>query len=193
MSAADESEDVLWQRGRAGDGEAFGSIFDLHRDRVFRHAFRLLQDRDDAEDASAIAFLELWRRRKAVRVVDGSVLPWLLVTVTNVTRNLRRSRRRYERMLAGLPHGADVASAEDSAVADAVLDRALAGALSELTPADARLVSLVALEGYTVAEAAPLLGLSAGAARTRLHRLRGTLQERLGHHSLADYYSQEAT
>ncbi|WP_396133584.1 RNA polymerase sigma factor [Arthrobacter sp. 1088] len=47
--------------------------------------------RHDAEDATAAAFLELWRRREGVRLVDGSILPWLLVTTTNTARNLQRS------------------------------------------------------------------------------------------------------
>ncbi len=70
---------------------------------------------------------------------------------------------------------------------------ALCGRDAKLAPLDAQLVSLVALEGYTVAEAAPLLGMSPGAARTRLSRLRSTLRQRLGHDTLSDYLSQEAT
>ena len=64
MDATDRAQGTLWERGAAGDGGAFGLIFDLHRDRVFRHAYRILQDVHDAEDASAVAFLELWRRRR---------------------------------------------------------------------------------------------------------------------------------
>lgn len=86
-----------------GDSGAFASIFDLHKDRVFRHAYALLHDRDDAEDAAAVTFLELWRRRQKVRVVNGTVLSWLLVTTTNISRNLIRSRSRYARLLRDLP------------------------------------------------------------------------------------------
>jgi RNA polymerase sigma-70 factor (ECF subfamily) len=193
MGSVDVPEQLLWEEARGGDARAFAEIFDLHRDRAFRHAYRLLQDANDAEDAAAIAFLELWRRRDDVRVVDGSVLPWLLVTVTNTTRNLRRARRRYGQLLMALPHGDHHHSAEDDAGVDVILDRTLAGAIASLTPLDAQLVSLVALEGYTVAEAAPLLGMSPGAARTRLSRLRSTLRQRLGHDTLSDYLSQEAT
>jgi RNA polymerase sigma-70 factor (ECF subfamily) len=68
----------LWSRGVDGNGSAFGELFDIHHDRVFRHAYRLVENRHDAEDVTATAFLELWRRRADVRLVDGSVLPWLL-------------------------------------------------------------------------------------------------------------------
>src|SRR6478735_11743522 len=131
MGSVDEPEQVLWEAARGGDATAFGVIFDLHRDRAFRHAYRLLQDIDDAEDAAAIGFLELWRRRDDVRVVDGSVLPWLLVTVTNTTRNLRRGRRRYRQLLMALPHGEHHLSAEDAAGIDDIFDRTLAGAIAK--------------------------------------------------------------
>jgi RNA polymerase sigma-70 factor (ECF subfamily) len=48
-----------------------------------------------------------------------------------------------------------------------------------LKPKDAQLLGLVALEGYAVNEAAICLGLSADAARARLHRARRRLQQRL--------------
>ena len=60
-----------------------------------RQAVRLLESWPDAEDVSASAFLELFRRRDDVRIVNGSVLPWLLVTTANLARNATRARRRW--------------------------------------------------------------------------------------------------
>lgn len=192
MSGREDSEHASWKRGLAGDAEAFGSLFDLHRDRVFRHAYRILQNRADAEDAAAVAFLELWRRRSHVRVVDGSVLPWLLVTTTNTSRNLDRSRRRYRRLLESLPHADVHPSAEDTAF-DLTPNADVVAALGELTSRDARLFSLVAVEDYSVSDAAQVLGISPGAARTRLHRIRASLQRHLGHDTLDSYLTKEAT
>lgn len=192
MDMSDRSEQALWERGAAGDGEAFGRIFDLHRDRVFRSAYRLLQDAHEAEDASAAAFLELWRRRHRVRLVDGSPLPWLLVTTTNACRNLDRAKRRYQKLLDALPHEPPVSSAEDVALNNLATDRELAEALKLLTRSDAELFALVAVQGYTIADAALALGLSPGAARTRLHRARNTLQRQLGHRTLTGYLATEA-
>lgn len=184
-------EELLWERSLAGDGAAFGRIFDMHRDRVFTHCFRLLQTSHDAEDATAIAFFELWRRREKVRQVDGSVLPWLLVTATNSCRNLARSRRRYERFLKELPRSPAEQSAEDQADLDPDFSPELVDALGQLGDADARLFSLIALQGFTPAEAAAVLGSTSGAVRTRLHRIRARLQQRLGHTSFSDYLAEE--
>jgi RNA polymerase sigma-70 factor (ECF subfamily) len=73
-----EDEATAWAAVLDSDSDAFVAIFDKHRDRVYRHALRITENVHDAEDVTAGAFLELWRRQKAVRVVDGSVLPWLL-------------------------------------------------------------------------------------------------------------------
>ena len=129
----------------------------------------------DAEDVTAATFLELWRRRKSVRVVEGSVLPWLLVTATNLARNLARGLRRYQSLIRALPRAEDARSAEDVAL-DQIEETRIAAqvreALGALAPSDAALISLTVFEHYSPAQAAVALGISDGAARTRLHRAR---------------------
>jgi RNA polymerase sigma-70 factor (ECF subfamily) len=179
---AADSDEALWRRSLDGHGEAFGSLFDRHRERVFRHAIRLAQSRHDAEEVVASAFLELWRRRAEVRLVDGSVLPWLLVTTTNLARNATRGTRRYRQLLKRLPRPPDQPDAAETAFSTHALDidGRLRAAVRALKQTDAQLLALVALEGYPVGTAAELLELSLPAARARLHRARTTLREQLG-------------
>ncbi len=181
MGQSDEGH--LWLSAKSGDGDAFGAVFDLYGDRVYHHARRLVATVADAEDVTAIAFFELWRRRRSVRVVEGSVLPWLLVTATNLSRNLNRGLRRYRALLAGLPRSGVEPGADElalTAVGAEQLRRDLRGALAQLSPTDAAIVALTSFEHYTPAEAAAALGISAGAARTRLHRARARLADVLG-------------
>lgn len=176
-----KAEQRLWEEAQDGDGESFALIFDLHRDRVYRHVLRLVDRTADAEDAVAVAFLELWRRRDVVRVVSGSVLPWLLVTATHATRNLTRSSRRYRALLDRLPRPADSRDvAEEYLDASlAGLDPGLASQLRALPWTDQQLITLVALEGYPMAAAAEVLGISLAAVKSRMHRLRQRLQPEL--------------
>jgi len=69
-----QDEATLWGAVLHGDPESFGLIFDLHKDRVFRHAVRWQGASPESDDAVALAFMELWRRRTDVRLVGGSVL-----------------------------------------------------------------------------------------------------------------------
>jgi RNA polymerase sigma factor (sigma-70 family) len=176
MGIHTEDEPTLWDRSLAHDERAFAALFDLHRDRVFRHVLRLVESRQDAEDVTAAAFFELWHRRSKVRIVGGSVLPWLLVTTTNVARNNTRSRRRYAALVAALPRSAETSEDPADLVAEAAESDATARrvrhVLGALRDTDATLLSLVVLENMTLSDAATALGVSHGAARTRLHRLK---------------------
>ncbi len=172
-------ETALWSRARSGDGRAFAALFDAHRDRAFRHALRLVASAHDAEDVVAAAFFELWRKRDVVPVVDGSVLPWLLVTTTNLCRNSGRGVRRYRAAIDRLPRSQDLADPAETA-AERIAREQLLDAVRSLGEPDAALVLLIALEGFSPAEAGAAVGLSPGAARVRLHRARKRLQQRLG-------------
>ena len=85
----DDDDTGLWDRVRQGDELALAALFDRYEGRLFRHASRLLTAREDAKDAVTVAFFELWRKRAAVRLVDGSPLPWLLTRTAPATSRER--------------------------------------------------------------------------------------------------------
>jgi RNA polymerase sigma factor (sigma-70 family) len=165
----------------SGPGRGLWRLYDRHRDRVFRHAYRLCGNHHDAEDIMAASFLELWRRRKHVRVVEGSILPWLLVTTTNISRNSARAALRYQRLLNALPRTEDLSdpTADSYRSYQDALDQDFARALATLTTEDLHLVTLVIFEEHTIVAAAALLGLSPGAAKSRMHRARQRLRAAL--------------
>ena len=155
----------------AAQPAAFGDIWDRHCDRILTYLLRLEGSRADAEDLTAVVFLELWRHRESVRFVDGSMLPWLILTAQNVHRNAARSRRRYRAMLATLPPPPPHPEPSDSGAADPRADAARR-VIASSRGTDRDLAILTAVEGFTVAEAAQAVGLTEPAARMRLSRLR---------------------
>ncbi|MHB8295890.1 MAG: RNA polymerase sigma factor [Acidimicrobiales bacterium] len=176
------NEASAWSAALRGDSDGYAAVFDGNLDRVYRHALRFARNPHDAEDLTAGAFAELWRRRKHVRVVDGSVLPWLLVTVTNLERNHARGLRRHRSLLAALPRGEASRSAGDVADEQVAADGAadsVRQALGRLGPSDAALIALTAFENLGPAQVAAALGISPGAARTRLHRARARMASEL--------------
>lgn len=168
------TDQTLWRRVIVGDGDSFGVIFDRHRSRVRRHAHGLVPNPEDAEDVVAVVFLEAWRRRARVRFVDGSVLPWLLRTATNIAYNHTRSARRYARALARLPveeHAPDHA--------DSVDDGAAIAATRSLPLPHQEVIVLCVIEGLSPAEAGHVLGVADGTVRSRLSRAKAQLREAL--------------
>lgn len=169
MQNSENTEATLWERARHDDGVAFGLLFDLHQARIYRRALALMANTHDAEDVSAAAFFELWRKRRTVRLVHGSVLPWLLVTTVNLSRNSQRARSRYERVLRALPR-AEAMAPPDAAALET--KERLTESLQRLSTVDGALFILTTLEDVPLAEAAEVVGLKASTARMRLHRAR---------------------
>jgi RNA polymerase sigma factor (sigma-70 family) len=172
-----DEDSADWRALSEGDPRGLARLFDRHEARLFRHATRLLSDREDAKDAVAIAFFELWRRRRAVRLVDGSPLPWLLNTVSNTARNLERSARRYRALLGR------ARDSELSAEVRASDESGVLSALRRLPEKEQSVVVLTIMQGYGMSETATALGVPVGTVKSRLSRakarLRGDL-ERIG-------------
>jgi RNA polymerase sigma-70 factor (ECF subfamily) len=185
-----------WSAVLVGDATAFTRLFVEYRDRVFRHAARLVDSAAEADDVAAAAFFELWRHRTAVTLVAGSPVPWLLATTTNLARNARRGTARYRAVLDRLPRSADLTDPAEQALERVERDRDEIGvrtAMRRLSKQDLNLLVLTALEGLSVQEAAAVLGLKEGTARSRLSRARQRLRTALSdRESTAQLITEEA-
>lgn len=181
VGASGSDEVAVWAAACAGDADAFAAVFDRHVDRVHRHARRFARTREDAEDVTAMVFLEAWRLRSRVRVVNGSVIGWLLVTTANVARNSARTRARHERLLRQLRPEAVRDHAEEVLEAEARAHRRgeIEAAFARLSAADQEILALCVIEEVAPADAARLLRLPAGTVRTRLSRAKERLRSAL--------------
>lgn len=170
---------TLWLEATSGTEASFGVVYDRYRARIFRKAYARVQNVADAEDIVALVFLEAWRRRADVRLVDGSLLPWLLVVTANVTSNRERSLRRYRRLLAKVPPAAHVPDPSVE-VAERIdgerMSQGLRAAISRLSSTDQRLVDLCLVEQLPMATVASVLDLPVGTVKSRLSRARTRLQ-----------------
>jgi RNA polymerase sigma factor (sigma-70 family) len=175
-------DEGLWHAARNGDPRAYEQVYERHRDRVFGQAARLLRSRIEAEDVTALVFLEAWRRRADVRVVDGSVLPWLLVTTNNVVRNVARAARRHraamDRIASLAPVRAEAEEAFDDV--DSGPERsAVRRALASLRTPDRDVLVLCVVGELPMEAAAAALGVPVGTVKSRLSRAKRRLAEQL--------------
>jgi RNA polymerase sigma-70 factor (ECF subfamily) len=173
-----DDEAARWDSARAGDPAAFGAIFDLHRNRVFHQALRMAPTIHDAEDVTAATFLEAWRRRQSVRVVDGSVIGWLLVTANYLARNLDRSRRRYRSLLEQMreyEHDRDPADEVAVRLDAQSMNGHVRAALARLSKRDQDIITLCIVQQLTTADAAAVLSVPTGTVKSRLSRAKQRL------------------
>ncbi|MFW3171544.1 RNA polymerase sigma factor [Geodermatophilus sp. CPCC 206100] len=148
---------------------------------VLGYALGRCATREDALDVTAEAFLVAWRRRTEVPADPEDARAWLFGVARFCLANVARGDRRAERLGRRLADHLDVAALPDPArVHEGRADtRQVRQALDALPADDRELVTLTAWEGLTPAQAGAVLGLTPGAARTRLHRARLRLRASL--------------
>jgi RNA polymerase sigma-70 factor, ECF subfamily len=170
---------ALLEAHLAGQPEAFGELVRRHRDRLWAVAVRTLGDPDDASDAVQNALVSAFRNAGSYRG-EAAVTTWLHRIVVNACLDL--VRRRKVRAADPLPddesrHPADkhdMIGARDTALV-------VADALATL-PVDQRAaLVLVDVQGYSVEDAALVLGCPVGTVKSRCSRGRAKLLPLLAH------------
>jgi len=175
----------LVRRWQSGDERAFEELVRRHERRVFRLLLRMLGSREEAEDVAQEAFLSLHRhghrfRREArfstfvYRVAANAAL--------NRRRTLGRNRNRVNELKVRQEAGFELPPAprdpEDAAAGSEAQAR-VQEALIELPPDLRVAVVLYDIEGQSYQEVARVLGIPEGTVKSRIHRARSALRERL--------------
>lgn len=173
------SDDDLWARSRAGDGYAFGLLFERHAKLIYNYCFRRIGIRATAEDLLSVVFLEAWRHRDK-DLAPGKVLPWLYGIATNVIRNQRRSERRFLAAVSRLTTAVAEPDLSDRVAERLDYEQEAKEALGRLRTLPLReqdvLVLCVAME-LSYEDAAFALNVPIGTVRSRLSSARARLRE----------------
>jgi RNA polymerase sigma-70 factor, ECF subfamily len=184
-SVPEAVERELMSRAIAGDSEAYGELFEMHRDRISRMAYAIVHDRSSAEDVVQETFLKGLDRIATYR---GEAAPraWFSSIALNVCRHrLREGKREAER--AGdrqLDGGRRLwRPRTKGAVSKAVQqenNRLLAIAMGYLTDAQREVFVLHYDQELAYEEIAQIVGIRPGAARALAHRAKAALRDKLG-------------
>jgi RNA polymerase sigma factor (sigma-70 family) len=176
LAASDES---LWDTSARGDRQAFSELYKRHAGTIYNYLFRRLADWSEAEDLTAVVFLEAFRRRKDVVIVEGKLVPWLYGIATNVLRNRRRALWRHRHLVSQLAAQPGTAVTPDVAArAEASIQmRSVLKQIAALPRLQQDVISLCVWSGLSYEEAAVALGVPVGTVRSRLARARAALSE----------------
>lgn len=183
-------EDSLIARIQAGDDGAVGELAAVYSGKIHRIAFRYLRNREDAEEVVQDVLFTIARKSAAFRG-DAALSTWIHRIAFNATMTrLRRATRRQPRQgreaggadtRAGL--GArdivDRAPWPDTRLHRSQLRRRLRLAILGLPVAYRAPVVLRDLEGLSTAQAGAALALKEQTLKSRLHRGRVMLRDRL--------------
>lgn len=164
MATVEDGQD-LWDRLRRGDAEAFGKFYCQHAARLREFLRRYLGDAKTAEDLAQDAFLHLWQHPNGFDPARAPLKAYLFGIAANRAADWWRHRALQERR-AESPQawrGPEPATLMEEA-------------LQHLEPEARGLLWLRAVEGYSCAELAVMLGIPVGTVKSRLFAAREQLR-----------------
>ncbi|HEX5106956.1 MAG TPA: sigma-70 family RNA polymerase sigma factor [Vicinamibacterales bacterium] len=192
MQTAQERQ--LIARLQTGDGAAVRELADRYGSRIFQLAMRYMKNREDAEEVTQDVLMKVYRKVDAFRG-DAALSSWIYRITFNTamsrlrsTRVARAAEQERERSLAAeiddermrAPRQpADWTRMPDEALLRAQLRQAVARAIAELPEIYRAPVVLRDIEGLSTEEASLRLNLKDQTLKSRLHRGRLMLREKL--------------
>jgi len=180
---------ALIERCRAGDIAAFEPLVEKYRQRVWRLAYNVVRDREEAWDVAQEAFVRAWQALPNFRG-QSAFYTWLFRIVMNVAADRLRARSArgrafgteripeedWDRVLVDQPDDAR----PDAAAAGSEQRARIEKALATLSADHRRIVVLSDIEGLSYKEIAEVLEIPMGTVMSRLHNARKRLKAALG-------------
>ena len=163
-----------------GDADAFATLYDRHSRAAFSLAYRMMGERQAAEDLAQDAFLKAWRGAGSYRAERGSVRTWILSIVHNRAIDQLRShasRRRTQDKIEATAPRSQPSEAFAETWRNSQRDQ-VREALNTLPPEQLKILELAYFSGYTHVEISDLLRLPLGTVKGRM---------RLGLQKIRDY------
>jgi len=180
-------DQALVERCRGGDVSAFEPLVEKYRQRVWRLAYNVLRDREEAWDVAQEAFIRAWQALPNFRG-QSAFYTWLFRIVMNVAADRARQRsargrafgtervpeEEWERVIA------DEGGTPDETAAQLEERERITKALATLSADHRAIIMLSDLEGLSYREIAEVLGIPMGTVMSRLHNARKRLRGVLG-------------
>lgn len=183
LQGGELSESEAIERAKQGDGDAFETLYDLHKRRVYSLCLRMTANAAEAEDLTQEAFLQLFRKIGTFRG-ESAFSTWLHRMAVNVV--LMRLRKKN---LPVVPLDDPLETEEESSKKEpGAPDPKLTGsvdrmqiqrAVDALPPGYRTIFVLHDVEGYEHNEIAELVGCSIGNSKSQLHKARMKLRDLL--------------
>jgi RNA polymerase sigma-70 factor (ECF subfamily) len=169
-------ESTLIRHAANGDAAAWEPLMQVHQQAVFRLAYLLLGDADDAEDIAQETFIRAW---KALQRFDLSrpLRPWLLSIAANLSRNRLRSLGRFVSALTRAFHDEPKQDSVEENVSTQSEAMDLWKAVRTLDVQGQQIIYLRFFLDLSVEETAEALQVAEGTVKSRLSRTLGKLRK----------------
>ncbi|TFH31538.1 MAG: sigma-70 family RNA polymerase sigma factor, partial [Anaerolineales bacterium] len=178
MPAFDQQAESQWIRlAQAGDDQAFSELVGAFQVPVFNLCYRMLGERNEAEDAAQETFFRAYRNIKKYDA-ERKFVTWVLSIASNHCIDRLRKRRMIFLSLDETPEiweGSDPNPGPEHTIEDQELQIEVQNMLGKLNYSDRAAILLRYWYDYSYEEIADTLTLSVSAVKSRLHRARRDL------------------
>lgn len=144
-------------------------LFDRYHAAIFAYLYRLLGDRETANDLTQETFVKVYETRHRLADVENQ-RAWIYRIATNLAHNARKRGQRFEWL--SWQQGDDLETLPPDLVGRGETTAAVERALAALSPDYRAPLLLYSHDGWSVEEVAAALGISQSAVKTRLYRAR---------------------
>jgi RNA polymerase sigma-70 factor (ECF subfamily) len=163
------NEAMLVQRAVEHDAEAFGRLYDMHVDRVYKHIYYRVGNEADAEDLTQQVFLKAWQAIHKYKKTASPFVAWLMTISHNQVVDFYRTRKNKVHLEAEVLADGPASRPEQTAETSFEQQR-LRSAISQLGGDEQQVVILRFIEGLEFAEIASIMKKKEGNVRVILHR-----------------------
>jgi RNA polymerase sigma-70 factor (ECF subfamily) len=163
----------LVRRVLGGDQAAERELYDTHVDRVYRLAYRMTGETEQATEYTQDTFVRVFERLGEFRG-EAALSTWITSIALSVVYNGLRKQKRHREREADLDDAAPLAASVRAAEPD--LKTRLAAAIAALPEGYRTVFTMHDVEGYTHEEIATALGVQEGTSKAQLSRARAKLR-----------------
>ncbi len=172
-------ENMLVRMAQSGDRIAFGALYEMHREKVYKHLWYMVSNREDALDLTTDTFIKAMDAVESFRG-DSSFLTWLFAIASRTAIDFLR-KRRIKTLPLSLFHSL---KAKDEDIHEQMDERrkldAIMKSLNVLSPKEKAVFVLRYVEDRSVSQTGDILDIAEGTVKALYHRAIKKLKNRLG-------------
>lgn len=179
MNENAQSDEALMHRIKQHDHNAFSLLVTRHSDTFFRAAYRMVQNKQEAEDIVQICFLKLWNKPTLWKEGKGATFKtWFYRIVINQCRDQFKKTNRYIHS-DQIEHVEDERQQGDDALIKTQEQNALENAINQLPDKQRTAITLCFDKGISNKEAATIMGVKLKALESLLMRAKENIKNTL--------------
>jgi RNA polymerase sigma-70 factor, ECF subfamily len=166
-------------RAVSGDVEAFGRLYDIYADRIYRHIYYRTSSVEDARDLTNDVFIEAWKAIPRYKKTKAPFLAWLFTICRHTVIDYYRTKKDDVYLNNGLIADNNEQSPE-KIVEEQFTQQEVRKAILQLPGDQQQVILMIFIEGFEYSEIATILKKNEGNIRVIVHRALKRMRDIMG-------------